>query len=207
MNQQRDIFQSLGAVGLTPAAFPELCTALYERELQALAHTQQMASLAGLQRRLASTSYYVKQAARGMLQRPTPFSLDIQNASWQAQQKRHCKLPTAAAEKLQRWLQGEVKLGTVVAVFDQHPQLQRVLLDSIDRIDRVQQRVHLNMYGWFDWQGQPLEAAPYYRLVKPDLASLTPALCGHQWNHRGITTPRTLSLREVLLATTLQWRG
>jgi hypothetical protein len=94
-----------------------------------------------------------------------------------------------------------------VPVLDLQPRLQRVLLDSIDRLDAQQQRVHLNMHGWFDWQGQCLEPkTEHLRLVRPDAQTLLPALCGHQWNHRGRTDPRTLSLREVLLATSFDWR-
>lgn len=202
---QGDIFQSFGQRDVPTGAFPELCTALYERELATLARAE-VASLAALQRRLSSTSYYVKQAARAMLQQPIPLQLDVQNASWQAAQKRQLNHSASQPQKLQQWLQRQARLGSVVPVFDLQPRLQRVLLDSIDRLDVQQQRVHLNMHGWFDWQGQCLESASeHVRLVRPDSQSLIPALCGHQWNHKGRIDPRTLSLREVLLATSFNW--
>lgn len=202
---QGDIFQSFGQRDVPAGAFPELCTALYERELTTLARAE-VGSLPLLQRRLASTSYYVKQAARAMLQQPIPLELDVQNASWQAAQKRQLTHSASQPQKLQQWLQRQAKLGAVVPVFDLQPRLQRVLLDSIDRLDLAQQRVHLNMHGWFDWQGQCLEpTSSHLRLVRPDRQSLTPALCGHQWNHKGRIDPRTLSLREVLLATSFHW--
>jgi hypothetical protein len=205
-SMQGDIFQSFGQRDLPTGAFPEVCTALYERELASLAYTE-MSSLNALQRRLASTSYYVKQAARAMLEQPIPLQLDIQNASWQAAQKRQLTHSNSQPQKLQQWLQRQARLGAVVPVFDLQPRLQRVLLDSIDRLDVQQQRVHLNMHGWFDWQGHCLEPkAEHIRLVRPDTQTLVPALCGHQWNHRGRIDPRTLSLREVLLATSFDWR-
>lgn len=202
---QGDIFQSLGQSGHPASAFPELCTALYERELATLAQAE-VVSLGALQRRLASTSYYVKQAARAMLEQPIPITLDVQNASWQAPQKSKLNHSTGQPQKLQQWLQRSARLGAVVPVLDLQPRLQRVLLDSIDRIDPAQQRVHLNMQGWFNWQGQCLEVGgTFLRLVRPDAQSMIPALCGHQWNHKGRIDPRTLSLREVLLATSFSW--
>jgi len=135
-----------------------------------------------------------------------PLELDVQNASWQAAQKRQLNHSASQPQKLQQWLQRQARLGSVVPVFDLQPRLQRVLLDSIDRLDVQQQRVHLNMHGWFDWQGQSLESgSEHMRLVRPDSQALIPALCGHQWNHKGRIDPRTLSLREVLLATSFSW--
>lgn len=201
MIQQGDIFQPLTHNG----AFAELCTALYERELQQLA-LQPASSAQALQRRLQSVPYYVQQAARRMLTRQTPLTLDEQNASWQAPQKNKLSYLDSYPKKLQSWFNRQAKLGVAVPVFDLTPTLKRVWLDSVDRVDREQQRLHLNQFGWFDLNGQCLEPqSEHLRLAAPAANTMTPALCGHQWNHKGRTEPRTLSLREILLATTSVW--
>ncbi|HET8817534.1 MAG TPA: hypothetical protein VFM61_08820 [Pseudidiomarina sp.] len=204
MMSQGDIFQPLTKQG----GFAELCTALYERELLVLSQLN-VASTVSLQRRLKSVPYYVQQAARGMLEQSFPLELDQQNASWQAPQKARLNFTEAQRKKLQTWLIKQARLGVVTVVYDFNQTQQRVVLDSIDRIDAAKRRVHLNQYGWFDYDGKSLEIddAGYlnWQLARPDAQSLTPALCGHQWNHKGKTEPRTLSLREVLLATTLKW--
>lgn len=218
MTQQGDIFQQLtstSSVGVSAAAFGELCTALYERELNLLAH-QHQASMTLLQRRLQSLPYHVKNAARGMLESDAPYTLDVQNASWQAPQKSQLRVSATQAAKLQKWLLRQARLGDTVAIFDQRGPVQLARLDSIDRIDKAKQRVHCNMHGWFDFSGRCLSAtgeqtAPdsaeviQLWLLKPDASNLAPAFCGHQWNHKGKIDPRTLSLREVLLATTVEF--
>lgn len=44
------------------------------------------------------------------------------------------------------------------------------------------------------------------QLLKPTKIFLTAAVCGHCWNYRGKTTPRRLSLRELLLSTSINWK-
>lgn len=218
MTQQGDIFQQLtstSSVGVSSAAFGELCTALYERELNLLAH-QDQASISLLQRRLQSLPYHVKNAARGMLESDAPYTLDVQNASWQTPQKRQLSVSATQAAKLQKWLLRQARLGDTVAIFDKRGPVHLARLDSIDRIDKNQQRVHCNMHGWFDFNGRCLSATGErmatdtvdvmpLSLLKPDATNLAPAFCGHQWNHKGKIDPRTLSLREVLLATTVEF--
>ena len=214
MTHQGDIFQQITpatTAGVPANAFAEICTALYERELKQLAQQQQV-SISLLQRRLQSLPYHVQNAARGMLEGEAPYTLDVQNASWQAPQKRRLNLSSGQAKKLQKWLTHEAKLGDTVPIFDLNLPIQQVRLDSIDRIDKAQARVHCNMHGWFNFLGESLETADagnpepnLRRLVRPDKTNLAPALCGHQWNHRGKIDPRTLSLREVLLATTIDF--
>lgn len=208
MTQQGDIFQQLTSttsVGVSSAAFAELCTALYERELNHLAHQQQVA-VSLLQRRLQSLPYHVKNAARGMLESDAPYSLDIQNASWQSAQKKHLTISPGQASKLEKWLNRQARLGDAVAIADLRGSTRQVRLDSIDRLDKQQRRVHCNMHGWFDFSGRSLEeqGTDLY-LLKPDASNLAPAFCGHQWNHKGKVDPRTLTLREVLLATTIDF--
>ncbi|WP_411360422.1 hypothetical protein [Pseudidiomarina sp. YC-516-91] len=216
VDKQRDIFEVVAEQpGQGPAAFPELCTALYERELQFLAslHVQ---SAAGLQRRLKSLSYYVQNAARAMLTSSCPCELDVQNASWQAPQKTKLKATATLASKLEKWLtsatnksnaDGKALLGMSVPVLNFDPRLQQVRLDSIDRVDVQGRRVHCNESGWFTFTGESCETmGDHLILAKPERAWLIPAVCGHQWSHKGRTDPRTLSLRELLLATTIDWR-
>ncbi|MBY6063178.1 hypothetical protein CWI80_01290 [Pseudidiomarina sediminum] len=208
MNAQRDIFEVVETPqpGHHPAAFPELCTALYERELAVLAQ-QDVASAKGLQRRLKSLSYYIQKAARDMLASDSPCELDVQNASWQAAQKRQLKSTATRAQKLHQWLQsGNVPLGLSVPVLNLDPHLQQVRLDSIDRIDPVQQRVHCNASGWFDFNGESCEAdGTHLVLAKPEKQLMQAAVSGHQWSHKGRIDPRTLSLRELLLAAAIDW--
>lgn len=206
---QGDIFQSWTRqdlpAGAYPDYFPELCTALYERELNYLAQLPAV-SLPGLQRRLRSVPYYVQRAARGMLGCNAPYTLDHQNASWQATQQSRLNRTQSQPKRIYSWLTGGTRLGHVVPVLDFNPRLQRVVLDSIDRIDLPGERVHLNQHGWFNLQGECLEPeSTHLVIVKPDSSSLKPAFCGHQWNHKGRIDPRTLTLREVLLATTVSW--
>ncbi len=208
MSEQRDIFEVVEQrPGYDPVAFPELCTALYERELAVLAQLQ-VQSPNGLQRRLRSLSYYIRNAARAMLSCGCPCALDVQNASWQAPQKRQLKSTVTRARKLEKWLQShDVQLGTTVPILNLDPHLQQVRLDSIDRIDREQGRVHCNEFGWFLFTGESCESdGDHLLLAKPELAWLQPAVCGHQWSHRGRSDPRTLSLRELLLATAVDWQ-
>lgn len=208
MSEQRDIFEVVEQrPGYDPVAFPELCTALYERELIVLSQAQ-IHSAAGLQRRLRSLSYYIRNAARAMLESGCPCVLDVQNASWQATQKSKLKSTATRGRKLDKWLQSnEVQLGTTVPILNFNPHIQQVRLDSIDRIDREQRRVHCNEFGWFLFTGESCESdGDHLLLAKPDLTWLTPAVCGHQWSHKGKIDPRTLSLRELLLATAIDWQ-
>ncbi|RUO57871.1 hypothetical protein [Pseudidiomarina insulisalsae] len=208
MSEQRDIFEVVEQrPGYDPAAFPELCTALYERELAVLAQLQ-VQSAQGLQRRLRSLSYYIRTAARAMLECGCPCELDVQNASWQSTQKRALKSTATRASKLEKWLlSGKAELGMSVPVLNLAPRLQQVRLDSIDRLDLEGGRVHCNEFGWFLLSGESCEAdGDTILLAKPELSFLKAAVCGHQWSHKGRIDPRTLSLRELLLATAIDWR-
>jgi hypothetical protein len=67
------------------------------------------------------------------------------------------------------------------------------------------------MHGWFDFTGRCQDTGidssqqAQLSLLKPDASNLAPAFCGHQWSHKGKVDPRTLTLREVLLATTVDF--
>lgn len=209
MVDQVDIFQPIAQ----QSEFAELCTVLYERELSQLAHyPAEQISLAQLQARLRSLSYYVKRAARAVLACDSPLALDVQNGSWQGPQKAKLELTASQFKQSPGWFAKHAALGLVVPVTIKTLTHALVRLDSIDRLDTERERFHLNQFGWFSYAGDLLEAdylAPQsaeLRVVRPDKSLMTAACCGHQWNHRGKTAPRTLPLRELLLAATIQWR-
>lgn len=181
--------------------FAELCTALYERELFQLSHNGPD-NVRFLKRRLGSLPFYVKRAARALCQLQGPLLLDVQNAGWQASQKRQPPSAVHDKVKLQRWLELHAQLGLVLPVELQHKVCSGVYLDSIDECSSA--GIHLNRFGWFDWQGNAQDE-PQSLLLKPDARSMTAACCGHQWSPQGRLAPRTLALREVLLAATLSW--
>lgn len=204
--------------------FAELCAALYERTLHDLSWNGPDNAIF-LKRRLASLPYYVKRAAHALLNMQHVAStgsnslrLDIQNASWHSRQA--AKPPSGlaiaggqmtedAATKLHKWLQLYLALGLVLPVQAEEDKLHSVFLDSVDRVDSDAQNwsgpaLHLNRFGWFSFDGMPLEGQSAI-LLKPTRTSIRAACCGHQWSAAGRKAPRTLSLREVLLATTLNW--
>ena len=82
--------------------------------------------------------------------------------------------------------------------------LSRVAIDSIDQVS--DNKLHCNEHGWFDYQGKPLDGQVGL-LLKPSKATMTAACCGHQWRFSKRSTPRILSLREMLLASNINWRN
>ena len=200
-NQQADIFQPLAQQG----DFAELCSALYERELQQLSQVDDM-PVPALQRRLASLPHYIRHAAHGCLNaaKQSPLKLDVQNASWQAPQPTKVPSSGTSAEKQIPWFSKHAALGLVVPVLYRTPEFTTIMLDSIDRVDTDKQRLRLNYRGWLDFAGQGEHEED--TLLKPNKRIMTAACCGHQWNHKGRINPRTLTLRELLLVATLDWK-
>ena len=81
-------------------------------------------------------------------------------------------------------------------------------LDSIDEIDRAGERIHCNEHGWFAMAGWPQEPDNQHKLLlKPGKLLMTAVCCGHQWRNGERKTPRLLSLREMLLASRLNWQN
>ena len=199
-NSQADIFQPIAE----HSDIAELCSALYERTLIQLSQEELDAGL--LRRRLASLPFYVRHAAHGSLQaaQHSPLQLDAQNASWQAPQATACPAGTGTAQKQHAWFKQHAALGLVVPVRYETSEFKTIVLDSIDRVDSNHHRVHLNYQGWFSFSGEG--ESPHLTLLKPTKRIMTAACCGHQWNHRGRVNPRTLTLRELLLVATLDWR-
>ena len=196
--------------------FGELCAALYERELHDLSWNGGDNPIF-LKRRLASLPYYVRRAAFALLNlTECPLQLDVQNASWQAAQplRPPAGSPTGAASldsKLPVWVHKAAAPGLVMPVQHEQDSLIAVHLDSIDGIDSEGGKygapaLHLNRFGWFSYTGEPLEGQ-HARLLRPAKRTVSAACCGHQWSAAGRKAPRTLSLREVLLAATLNWHN
>lgn len=189
--------------------FAELCNALYERELRVLS---QQTNLSLLQRRLAGLSQHVKNIAELLLKNQGPLQVDIHNASWQAKQTAKSAATKVSATDNHQWFSHYARLGMVVAVHVWELGIEHVELDSIDKIDTEAKRLHLNKHRWFNFDGsQPgnsSEEPPRLAktLLKPNKAIFSAACCGHSWNPKGRTQTRALSLRELILSTTINWK-
>lgn len=185
----------------------ELCNALYERELHHLA-THGPSQISLLRRRLKGLSHHIRRAAYFLANNDSPIDVDIHNASWQAKQSAKCPGSNADVDKNADWYYRYAAPGLVVPVKVTLLDTHHIELDSVDRIDKAQHRVHLNKHGWFTTKGQFAEEADgnvSKSLLKPSKAIMTAACCGHAWNHKGRKMPRTLTLREMLLSTTINW--
>ncbi len=187
--------------------YTELCNTLYERELARLAQTPPEQHLL-LTRRLKSLSFYVREAASLILQYPSPLQLDSQNACWLHSQSRQCPVPHVdASESIFAFYSKSARLGLLVPVYQQEQGVQQILLDSVDEIDQVGQRLHCNEHGWFAMAGWPQEPDNQQKLLlKPSKVIFTAVCCGHQWRNGDKKSPRLLSLREMLLASRLNWQ-
>jgi len=201
--------------------FAELCNALYERELMTLARGE-YSLVTDLQGRIKSLPHYVKRTAFALLTAQTPLDLDIQNASWSAKQA--STLPSVSQlsaydENVITWYKSQQLVhGLVVPIaLNSH-----IVLDSIDRIDLVQQRFRTNVYGWFnltdnlaaqeannDTEGTTEREVSRHNvtLLKPTKKVMTAACAGHRWQNSRKLQPIMPSLRELLLSCTINWRN
>jgi hypothetical protein len=214
MTSQDDIFNNQQA----QVQFAELCNALYERELSSLSQSSSQDTRL-LKRRLAGLTYHIKRVAEQLLQHQSNMTVDIHNASWQAKQSATCVANRVKPEQTEDWSIQHAQYGMPVPVHVQFLGTDYIELDSIDRIDHQNNRLHLNKNRWFSYDGNTYEqnsaeaqhiptlTQPLKRLLKPTPSSLTAACCGHSWNHRGRTQPRMLPLRELLLSTAINWKA
>lgn len=190
--------------------YSELCNTLYERELARLATTAPQ-FLPALPKRLKSLPFYVREAANLILQFPSPLTLDAQNACWLHNQSRNCPLPAAdESAACFKYYEKYCQLGLLVPVYLQDPEqgVEWLTLDSVDEIDREGHRLHLNEHGWFAMAGWAQEPDNQHKLLlKPTKTVFTAACCGHQWRNGERKSPRLLSLREMLLASRLNWQN
>ncbi|MCB5225530.1 hypothetical protein JAO78_001680 [Alishewanella sp. 16-MA] len=187
--------------------YTELCNALYERELFRLAATPS-SELAQLPKRIASLPFYIRRAASSILQYPANLALDSQNASWYGKQFKRCPASKQAADPILAFYSKAAKPGLIVPLYCEDKTLEHIVLDSVDEVDVTEQRLHCNQYGWFSFSGMPLaEDNSKLFLLKPDKNIMTAACCGHQWLNLQKKEPRLLTLRELLLASRLNWRN
>lgn len=206
-SQQTDIFSD----DQRQLHFAELCNALYERELASLAQ-QKINNISLLQRKIGGLRHHIKRAAYSLLQAESPLEVDLHNASWQAKQAAKCMANKADAEKTQAWFAKHTQIGRCIAVHVTALGAEHIELDSVDRIDLETQKLHANKFGWFRLNGQSLDPQRWpegsldVQLLKPSKAILTAACCGHNWNHKGKSQPRALSLRELLLSLSIDWK-
>ncbi|MGS2719869.1 hypothetical protein [Paraglaciecola aestuariivivens] len=205
--QQTDIFSD----DQSQLHFAELCNALYERELASLAN-QKFNNISLLQRKIGGLRHHIKRAAYSLLQADTPLEVDLHNASWQAKQAAKCMANKSDADKTQAWFAKHTQIGRCIAIHVNTLGAEHIELDSVDRIDLEQNKLHGNKFGWFALDGQFLEPQRLkedilnVQLLKPSKAIFTAACCGHTWNHKGKSQPRALSLRELLLSLSIDWK-
>ncbi|NVK23688.1 MAG: hypothetical protein HWE10_02065 [Gammaproteobacteria bacterium] len=186
--------------------FAELCNALYERELARLSSDQHI-NLSTLQKRIASMPYYIKRAAEHICDLFTPLDLDSQNGSWISSQSVKPFSSKQQKDKTLQFFEQYAQMALVVPIVVNHSGIEQVVLDSIDEIDVANQRLHCNEHGWFSYTGEQQEAGLITKqLLKPSKPVMSAACCGHQWLNGRRTSPRLLSLREMLLATRINWR-
>ncbi|MBU1619497.1 MAG: hypothetical protein KJ556_09870 [Gammaproteobacteria bacterium] len=187
--------------------YTELCNALYERELMRYAKMPPE-FLASLQKRLASLPFYIRRAASSILSHKSPLEIDSQNASWTGRQGPRCPAKEQGIEQIEQFYLKHNKLALIVPVYQNQQSLETIFLDSVDEIDLVGLRLHCNEHGWFSFNGTPItdENSDKF-LLKPTKSLMTAACCGHQWLNSERKSPRVLSLRELLLASRLNWQN
>ncbi|MBU1309575.1 MAG: hypothetical protein KKE30_08585 [Gammaproteobacteria bacterium] len=187
--------------------YTELCNALYERELLRLSQLNRE-QLLRMPERLASLPFYIRRAASNIVQTRSELELDSQNASWYHKQAASCPARKQQADPIAAFYGKQAKPGLVVPVYVSQLSQEQIVLDSIDEVDSNNQRLHCNEHGWFSFSGTPLANANSDKFVlKPSKAIMTAACCGHQWLNDSKTTPRRLNLRELLLASRLNWQN
>lgn len=185
----------------------ELANALYERELSRLSQdTELTAEL--LKKRLGSMSFYIKKAAEHISDLYTPLDLDSLNGSWISSQSSKPHSLKAQPDKTQLFYSEHAKMALIVPISIMNFGIEQVVLDTIDEIDTANNKIHCNEHGWFNANGSQQTDSQVHQklLLKPNKAIMAAACCGHQWLNQRRSTPRLLSLREMLLASRINWR-
>ena len=193
--------------------FAELCNALYEREIRLLANAD-VSSVENMQGRLKSLSYYINRTANLMVSVNdsglSPLTLDIQNATWSANQASKLSVSAQNEEDALSWYlalinrTNKTSLGLVVPI----RKTDHIVLDSIDRIDNEKQRIHTNVSGWFSLIEVNVNHS--LRLLKPTKKVMLAACAGHQWQNGMKATklrPIVPSLRELLISCAIDWQN
>ena len=186
----------------------ELCNVLYERELARLAKDPDI-TLVKLKRTMLSLPFYIGRAAENIVNTYSPLDLDSSNASWLSRQSPQPFSVKANAEKTFEFYQNSSQIALVVPISIDVYGIECVVLDSIDEIDAKNNRVHCNQHGWFNYDGSELDPISGERklLLKPGKPVMSAACCGHQWKNLQKNSARALSLRELLLATRVNWHN
>ncbi|GEK11293.1 hypothetical protein [Pseudoalteromonas peptidolytica] len=180
--------------------FAELVNVFYARELPKLA---ELSDHQRLQRLLNSLPYYVERAATHIIHGDVPLELDSFNGCWLAKQKTQPKSDKVANEA---FFLNKVKVGLVAPVLCAELSGVTVRLDSVDQIC-ASGKVHCNQFGWFAMNGDSLTPpeTQSIELLKPKKALMVAACCGHTWHYGKAAPPRRLTLREMLLASAINW--
>ncbi|MBR9896822.1 MAG: hypothetical protein GYB16_10610 [Gammaproteobacteria bacterium] len=226
-NTQVGFFSDAGELGGSHPQFNEICTALYEREVISLAHSQ-ITNLSLLKRRMGGLPYHVKAIARHMvnneaLSNPSPLRVDTHNGSWYAKQSAKCPGINHLddSEKRESWYRKNAKYGLVVPVLVLNIEGTHIELDSIDMVNQDNTQLHLNKNGWFANTGECIHSTTQPDddsastalsverkiLLRPSKAIVTAACCGHAWSFKSKRSPRALTLREMRLSTQLNWKN
>ena len=187
--------------------FAELSNALYERELTRLSEDTELPPEA-LKKRLGSMSFYIKKAAEHISELFTPLDLDSQNGSWIGNQSVKPHSLKAEQDKTESFYQEHAKMALVTPVAVTQNAIEQIVLDTIDEVDLLNNKIHCNEHGWFSLSGHQQTESNIHKkqLLKPSKAVMAAACCGHQWLNGRRTSPRLLSLREMLLASRINWR-
>lgn len=207
-HEQTGFFSDTGELGGRHHQFTEICTALYERELMGLAHTGSSNNTI-LKRRLSGLPHHVRSVARYLVANPTPLSIDTHNGSWYYKQAGKCPGIMDNEEKTLAWFLKHADYGVVVPIFVKSLEGMHIELDSIDKVDANNHQIHVNRHGWFLYSGaqydENMGEHGDKKLFKPTKAVMAAACCGHAWNYKSKTSPRSLSLREMRLSTQINW--
>lgn len=205
-SNQTDFFAATGTTDDVPV-YTEICNALYERELLFLAQAGPT-QINHLKLRLSALPHRIQKAAHYLSKHQTPLAVDSHNGSWKYKQAGSCPAKKSDAHDNIRWFTEHAAYGLPVPIFIQRYDEEHIELDSIDRVQFDNETLHTNKYGWFTFDGVSLsdDESLQFNLVKPNKLIMAAACSGHRWNHKGKLSPRTLTLRELLLSTTVNWK-
>ena len=194
--QQRDLWQNTAQ----QSAFHALCNAFFIREIERMSK-ESCANVSLLQRRFASLPFYIEKAASHILSGNCPLTLDMQNGGWIGKQTR--KAPKVNFELNQIFYKKYGFTGLIIPVLVFDAEYSTVRIDSIDEMGKS--GFHCNQFGWVDYSGKALEQQTL-TVLKPSKSAFSAASCGHVWLHTRISSPRMLTLREMLLAAQINWQ-
>lgn len=187
--------------------YAELCNALYEREVSALANGE-YTSTTQLQARLKSLTYYVSRTAYRILQTDSPIEFDVQNATWSHKQSLKPPTQEQLPDTIRTWYQNnKVSLGLVIPVLADEDGYARIYLDSVDRVDHDNGRIRSNLFGWYNYSEGLSESSKQALFLKPNKKVMIAACCGHQWQSQMKANPLPLNLRELLLTCSINWKN